>query len=217
MHPLPGCPVTVLHGKADAVAALSDILSALESNTGAAFCVGGSFEPLPVAPGLLVKGKPLTEAAASLVKLMEVAPFGKGERTLIDPKVRDAHQIAASECAFVNPAFERALGLLVKLVAKELSVMRECVAVPYKLLLYAPGQHFDAPHKDSKKSTACLAHCWWNFHRLAWAVRSLFPTHHRLWRFSETIRRVHFFLALVLFLPTARISSLKSRLDIAWR
>jgi hypothetical protein len=30
--------------------------------------------------------------------------------------------------------------------------MTGCVAVPYKLLLYGPGQHFAAPHKDSEKA-----------------------------------------------------------------
>ena len=117
---------------------------------------------LPSIPGLRVKGMPfsvpLTESsAAELASLMETAPFGKGKETLTDKEVRDAFQCDAKFVEMTNPEFLSGLKRVVAMAVETLGVFQPCTAVPYKLLLYQPGQHFDVLHKDTEKVDGMFA------------------------------------------------------------
>ena len=77
------------------------------------FCVHGLFTDMPL-PGLRlgdnfdlctpVKAEVLPQIVASNV--MEDAPFGQGENTVLDPKVRSTLQASPNKCTFLNPAWD---------------------------------------------------------------------------------------------------------------
>ncbi|KAJ7904418.1 hypothetical protein B0H14DRAFT_2662734 [Mycena olivaceomarginata] len=73
------------------------------------------------------------------------APFGQGERTLVDKNVRDTWEMDASQVHFDNPAWKpfmhqvsREVCLRLGLAASQASTVR---CEPYKLLLYETGSH----------------------------------------------------------------------------
>ncbi|KAJ7499018.1 hypothetical protein FB451DRAFT_1203972 [Mycena latifolia] len=73
------------------------------------------------------------------------APFGKGERTLVDKSVRDTWEMDASQVHFDNPDWKTFMGqirqevcLKLGLAAQQISTVR---CEPYKLLLYETGSH----------------------------------------------------------------------------
>ncbi|KAJ7129787.1 hypothetical protein C8R44DRAFT_777696 [Mycena epipterygia] len=73
------------------------------------------------------------------------APFGKGERTLVDKSVRDTWEMDASQVHFDNPAWKifmnkvrQEVCLKLGLTAGQISTVR---CEPYKLLLYETGSH----------------------------------------------------------------------------
>ena len=143
---------------------LDDLEAALTSQGAAfSFCVNGEGNNVfPLLPGLVVKGKrfslPLTEdTGPMLAALCQVAPYGKGDQTLVDPVVRDALQVDAADFSFENSAADSAMERLSSLCVKGLGVVRPCAVVPYKLLLYGPGMHFAAPHRDSEKQDGMFA------------------------------------------------------------
>ena len=65
---------------------------------------------LPAQPGLVVDGLgpislPLTDAQAEqLVSVCELAPHGRGTRTILDTSVRHTFQLAPGRMRFTNPA-----------------------------------------------------------------------------------------------------------------
>src|SRR5262245_35767820 len=83
------------------------------------FAVQGSAPA--VLPGLEVKGLgpvglPLTaDQAAALKKLCDQAPYGKGERTLVDTSVRRVWRLEPERFTLANPDWE---GLLQRVVAQ---------------------------------------------------------------------------------------------------
>jgi hypothetical protein len=69
--------------------------------TSGAFSVGGTLPS--ILPGLQVNGVgpiglPLTEhQAKALIQVSELAPYGRGEETIVDPEVRRSWQLSADD------------------------------------------------------------------------------------------------------------------------
>lgn len=107
-------------------------------------------------PGLVVEGFgevafPLHPVMAEALKAhAEAAPYGKGEKTILDESVRKCWQIDASRFQLESEEWGTFLKTTTQAVATELGVVGEVVAEPYKLLLYEEGGHF-LPHRDSEK------------------------------------------------------------------
>src|SRR4051812_6193356 len=107
------------------------------------FCVSGS-APV-VMPGLEVDGLgpiglPLTaKQAKELKKQCEQAPYGKGEETVVDPKVRRVWRLKPDRFSLTNPDWPFFLQETVHKVQGELGLEgRELESPLYDLLLYEP-------------------------------------------------------------------------------
>ncbi|EJD55214.1 hypothetical protein AURDEDRAFT_118417 [Auricularia subglabra TFB-10046 SS5] len=105
-------------------------------------------------------GLPLSvREAAAIIEKSEQAPFGKGERTLVDKEVRDTWQMDADKVTFDNPAWTPFLDRVVQDVCQALGVNREASRPRcdlHKLLLYETGSHFLA-HVDTEKANNMFA------------------------------------------------------------
>ncbi|TFK46617.1 hypothetical protein OE88DRAFT_876433 [Heliocybe sulcata] len=130
----------------------------------------GSFyvsKPAPEAPNPALNlgnlgpiGLPLSEREARVIAASCIqAPFGKGERTVVDKSVRDTWEMDASQVRFDNPAWHTYMDTVTREVCKTLGIKFE-VSRPraelYKLLLYQSGSHF-LPHKDTEKAPGMIA------------------------------------------------------------
>ncbi|KAK7061636.1 Zn(2)-C6 fungal-type domain-containing protein [Favolaschia claudopus] len=106
-------------------------------------------------------GLPLsTREAKQIIAHCEQAPFGQGERTLVDKAVRDTWEMDASKVHFDSPAWKGFMNKVSQevctklgLAAAQISTVR-CEA--YKLLLYETGSHF-LPHQDTEKTKGMFA------------------------------------------------------------
>ncbi|KAJ7276304.1 hypothetical protein B0H12DRAFT_13854 [Mycena haematopus] len=106
-------------------------------------------------------GLPLSSREAKhIINYCVQAPFGQGERTLIDKNVRDTWEMDASQVHFDNPLWEtfmkqvgQEVCLKLGLAASQASTVR---CEPYKLLLYETGSHF-LPHQDTEKAKGMFA------------------------------------------------------------
>jgi hypothetical protein len=119
------------------------------------FCAGGSAPA--VLPGLEVEGfgavgMPLTSTQAEeLKKHCEQAPYGKGEETVVDTKVRRVWRLKPDRFALTNPDWQPFLQGVVESVQEELGLEeQELESHLYDLLLYEPGSFF-LPHRDGEK------------------------------------------------------------------
>ncbi|EJD55226.1 hypothetical protein AURDEDRAFT_140854, partial [Auricularia subglabra TFB-10046 SS5] len=105
-------------------------------------------------------GLPLSQRdAAAIIGKSEQAPFGKGERTVVDKEVRDTWQMDAQKVIFSNSAWPAFLERVVCDVCEALGVNREASKPRcelYKLLLYETGSHF-LPHVDTEKANNMFA------------------------------------------------------------
>ncbi|KIM21997.1 hypothetical protein M408DRAFT_12274 [Serendipita vermifera MAFF 305830] len=106
--------------------------------------------------GVGVINLPLTQDAAKrLIAGCTQAPFGKGERTIVDKKVRDTWEMEASKITFTNPTWTNWIDtVILPTVYEKLGVSihaSQPKAELYKLLLYETGSHF-LPHQDSVPS-----------------------------------------------------------------
>lgn len=124
------------------------------------FCVSGTLPA--VDPELEIDGLgrielPLKRGAAKkLFASCQVAPFGKGTRTLVDPKVRKTSELDPS--AFrLGEAWNAAIAEIVRSIAPQLGLPADQLeARPYKLLAYEAGGFF-LPHRDSEKHDRMVA------------------------------------------------------------
>jgi hypothetical protein len=119
------------------------------------FCVSGSAPA--VLPGLEVQGVgpvglPLTaKAAKELIKHCDRAPYGQGEKTLVDTKVRRVWRVGPDRFALTNPDWKRFVDETVRKVQEELGLeSQKLEGHLYELLLYEPGSFF-LPHRDGEK------------------------------------------------------------------
>ncbi|KDQ15310.1 hypothetical protein BOTBODRAFT_109006 [Botryobasidium botryosum FD-172 SS1] len=105
-------------------------------------------------------GLPLGEAAAKqIIAHSKQAPFGMGERTLVDKDVRDTWEMDSEFVHFNNPEWELFMNKLAKDVCAGLGVnfyASQPRVELYKLLLYEAGSHF-LPHQDTEKVDGMFA------------------------------------------------------------
>jgi hypothetical protein len=110
-------------------------------------------------PGLEVEGLgelafPLPASQVmELIQVAEAAPYGLGEKTVLDENVRKCWQLGASQFCFKAPEWQAFLERTVAAVRKDLGVEGRVSAAPYKLLIYGKGGHFCA-HRDTEKLDA---------------------------------------------------------------
>ncbi|THH13506.1 hypothetical protein EUX98_g9716, partial [Antrodiella citrinella] len=100
-------------------------------------------------------GLPLSERDAKIIKIHPTqAPFGMGERTVVDKSVRDTWELDAELVAFGNLDWEEFMAGVVKEVCTTLGVTVSASKPHYelyKLLLHETGSHF-LPHVDTEKA-----------------------------------------------------------------
>ena len=142
---------------------ISDRLQAAirQINRPGSFCVTGSDRAAN--PGLEVVGLgpiglPLTASQAGELKAhCKQAPYGKGEKTLVDTSVRRVWQLDPNRFSLTNPEWPRFLRDTVKTVQSELGLEKQKLdAHLYNLLLYEPGSFF-LPHRDGERLDRMVA------------------------------------------------------------
>jgi hypothetical protein len=143
---------------ADAKQALENLLGSLGES--AQFVTSGSLTP--VLPGLEVKGvgsigSPVSEADAKrLIAKATQAPYGRGEETIVDPKVRRVWQIEPAQFELRNPDWNAHLTTIVDAVRRDFGIHQKVSPKLYKLLVYEKGSFF-APHRDTEKTPGMFA------------------------------------------------------------
>ncbi len=125
------------------------------------FCVSGSVPA--VLPGLEVEdlgpiGLPLTaKMAKEMMKHCDQAPYGKGEKTIVDTSVRRVWRMEPDRFSLTNPDWKRFIEETVSKVQNELGLERQQLESHlYDLLLYEPGSFF-LPHRDGEKLARMVA------------------------------------------------------------
>ena len=116
-----------------------------------------------VLPGLEVDGLgpvglPLTaKQAKDLKKQAEQAPYGKGEKTLVDTSVRRVWRLSPDRFSLTNPDWDGFLQATLKKVQEALGLERQKLSSHlHELLLYEPGSFF-LPHRDGEKLDRMVA------------------------------------------------------------
>ncbi|MBN9522224.1 2OG-Fe(II) oxygenase [bacterium] len=130
-------------------------------NRPGSFCVTGSdraANPGLEVVGLGPVGLPLTASQAGELKACcEQAPYGKGEKTLVDTNVRRVWQLAPDRFSLTNPDWPRFIRDTVKTAQSELGLEKQQLdAHLYNLLLYEPGSFF-LPHRDGERLDRMVA------------------------------------------------------------
>lgn len=133
---------------------LSAALRAIKGN--GTFATSGHFSSTPNPAlsinGIGVIGLPLCNRDAEIIIAVGTqAPFGNGERTVVDKDVRDTWELQPNQLQFLNPAWNDWIEkeVMVK-AANDLRVADPAQTVKcelHKLLLYKEGGHF-LPHKE---------------------------------------------------------------------
>lgn len=105
-------------------------------------------------------GLPLGEKQAQdVIACCEPAPFGMGERTVVDKDVRNTWEMDAAKVAFDHPAWDAFISRVVTNVCEALGVS-EMLSRPrcelYKLLACEKGSNF-LPHVDTEKASNVFA------------------------------------------------------------
>ncbi|HEX8199508.1 MAG TPA: 2OG-Fe(II) oxygenase [Isosphaeraceae bacterium] len=125
------------------------------------FCVSGSAPA--VLPGLEVEGLgpvglPLTvKQAKELIKQCHQAPYGKGEKTLVDTKVRRVWRMEPDRFSLTNPEWDRFVAETVGKVQEALGLEKQKLESHlYDLLIYEPKSFF-LPHRDGEKLDRMVA------------------------------------------------------------
>ncbi|MGA2258558.1 MAG: 2OG-Fe(II) oxygenase [Thermoguttaceae bacterium] len=142
----------------DARKSLEDLLGALGES--AQFATNGSLPP--VLPGLKVKGAgliglPVSSADAKrLVAQAEQAPYGRGEKTILDTNIRRVWQLDPSQFALENREWDAHVAAIVDAVKQDFGIAQKVKPELYKLLVYEKGSFF-APHRDTEKTSRMFA------------------------------------------------------------
>ena len=118
------------------------------------FCVGGLreiFMPTIDVNGVGRIAFPLLPVQAErLVAIAEAAPYGRGEETVVDRKVRRTWQVDSSKVRIGGRHWDQTLAGLVADIALGLGVSEPLTADFYKLLVYDTGSFF-VDHRDTEK------------------------------------------------------------------
>lgn len=94
--------------------------------------------------------------AKRLIKQAAQAPYGRGEETVVDPKVRRVWQLEPAQFALLNADWKSCLALIVESVRQEFGIAQKVESQLYKLLVYEKGSFF-APHRDTEKAERMFA------------------------------------------------------------
>ncbi len=125
------------------------------------FCIGGRLiAPLP---SLDVDGVgpisfpiPDGQAKALMARALR-SQFGKGRESVVDPEVRDSWEIDPEHWTIFGKSWEETFSRILEDVGDGLGCsVGNLKAVPYKLLIYAPGGFF-LPHQDAEKIDKMVA------------------------------------------------------------
>ena len=125
------------------------------------FCIGGRLiAPLP---SLDVDGVgpisfpiPDGQAKALMARALR-SQFGKGRESVVDPEVRDSWEINPEHWTIFGKSWDETFSRILKDVGDGLGCSAgHLKAVPYKLLIYAPGGFF-LPHQDAEKVDGMVA------------------------------------------------------------
>ncbi|KAM0201319.1 hypothetical protein ACHAPI_002196 [Fusarium lateritium] len=113
-----------------------------------------------VNPGLTIEGNhliplPFKEDDAQAIKsVCRQAPFGHGDKTVVDTSVRNTWELDSSKFELANSQWSIFFDVILRDTAKGLG-FQKVVAKPHKLLLYEPGSFFKS-HKDSEKEQGMI-------------------------------------------------------------
>ncbi len=124
------------------------------------FSAGGLCDLL--APRLEVEGVgavslPLLPVQAeAIIAVAKRAPFGRGDRTVVDTDVRRTWQIAPDRVRIEGQGWSRTLAEIVRRAAEGLGVTEPVAAEFYKLLVYDGGSFF-VGHRDTEKTPGMFA------------------------------------------------------------
>jgi predicted 2-oxoglutarate/Fe(II)-dependent dioxygenase YbiX len=124
------------------------------------YCVGGQrqiFMPAIDVGGVGRIAFPLLpEQAERLIATAEAAPYGRGEKTLVDRQVRRTWQIEPGAIRISGRQWEKTLAELVANAALGLGIRDPVAAEFYKLLIYDAGSFF-VDHRDTEKVPGMFA------------------------------------------------------------
>ncbi|MDP9442748.1 MAG: hydantoinase B/oxoprolinase family protein [Actinomycetota bacterium] len=95
--------------------------------------------------------------AKSLCRVGRPARYGRGELTLLDPRVRDTWEIPKSRVKLDKREWNKTLLPVLQSLRADLGLPSGCElkAELHSMLVYAPGQFF-VPHQDSEKADAMV-------------------------------------------------------------
>lgn len=93
---------------------------------------------------------------SQLVQVAEQAPYGKGEETLVDTRVRKTWQIAPEKIHISGKHWQSMLDNIVAQAVDGLGVKGEVHADLYKMLVYDEGSFF-VNHRDTEKTEGMFA------------------------------------------------------------
>ena len=107
--------------------------------------------------GLAMSCPPTPEDLTHLETLATPAPYGRGEDTILDAKVRDARQIDAEHMTLEGAAWTALKQTMLTEIATRMGLEDTKLSlVPLKLLIYERGGHF-ADHADTEKHRGMIA------------------------------------------------------------
>lgn len=100
----------------------------------------------------------MPKTAKALISVAKPACFGKKDKTLYDPNVRNVWEVAANKVSIAEPFWTQKLKSVLKKVHNDLGLPKgsHLTAHLHNLLIYERGQFF-APHQDSEKYDGMVA------------------------------------------------------------
>lgn len=100
----------------------------------------------------------MPKTSKALISKAKPAKFGKKDKTLYDPSVRNVWEVAANKLKIAEPFWEKKLKNVLLSVHKDLSMPTgsHLSAHLHNLLIYEKGQFF-APHQDTEKYDGMVA------------------------------------------------------------
>lgn len=154
------------------------------------YCVQGSLPgvlPKFQIPGVGLISWPLQRAVATkIIGVCQQAPYGQGEKTLVNTKVRNTFELSPDQFTITNPEWVEAIQKALVTVATQLGLPPErLVPQLYKLLIYKTGGFF-LPHRDSEKTDGMVG-------SLIVALPSVFRGGELTVRHQGTTERIDFF------------------------
>jgi hypothetical protein len=147
--------IEIEYGADSEFAALAQVLGKV-SRPGSFYSYGSREIPLPTmnvrGVGRVPFPVPVSVAEAMVRESAEMAPFGRGEETVLDESVRKVWQIPPNLFTLSGHGWKQALDDLIEQVRDDLGCREIRVeAQLYKLLVYGKGGHF-AAHRDTEKA-----------------------------------------------------------------